>query len=149
MVKSVKHFKFYVLNSHVIALVPDVVVKLILTQQEFGTKRGKWVAKIQEYDMEIKPTKLDHGKGLCQLIADNKLIDEVVLENECMNQDLPKVLFVSTTDEWYSDLAYFLTYGECSAHISRNERQTLKLKAMNFVLWDNGLYKKGLDDNFL
>ncbi|XP_059078073.1 uncharacterized protein LOC131876648 [Cryptomeria japonica] len=67
MVKSVKHFIFYILNSHVIALVPNAVVKSILTQQEFGTKRGNWVAKIQEYDMEIKPTKLVHGKGYCWL----------------------------------------------------------------------------------
>lgn len=65
VVKVVKHFRFYIPNSHVTALVPDVVVKLIVTQQDFGTKRGNWVAKIQEYDMEIKPTKLVHGKGLC------------------------------------------------------------------------------------
>lgn len=83
------------------------------------------------------------------MIADNKSIDEVVLENEGMNQDLPKVLFVSTTNEWYSDLAYLLTYGDCPTHLSRKERRTLKLKAVNFVLWNNGLYKKGLDDNFL
>lgn len=149
MVKPVKHFRFYILNSHVIALVPDVVVKSIWMQQEFGTKRGNWVAKIKEYDMEIKPNKLVRGKGLCQLIADNKSIDEVVLENEGMNQDLPKVLIVNTTDEWYFDLAYLLTYGDYLAHQSHNERQTLKLKVVNFVLWDNGLYKKGLDDNFL
>ncbi|XP_059068490.1 uncharacterized protein LOC131858997 [Cryptomeria japonica] len=100
MVKAVKHFRFYILNSHVIALVPDVVVKSILTQKEFGTKRGNCVAKIQEYDMEIKPTNLVHGKG-------------------------------------------------CPAHLSRKEKRTLKLKVVNFVLWDNGLYKKGLDGNFL
>lgn len=99
--------------------------------------------------MEIKPTKLVGGKGICQLIADNKSIDEVVLENEGINQGLPHVLFVSTTDEWYSNLAYLLTYEDCPAHLSRKEKQTLKLKVENFVLWENGLYKKGLDGNFL
>ncbi|XP_059075410.1 uncharacterized protein LOC131875334 [Cryptomeria japonica] len=98
--------------------------------------------------MEIKPTKLVHGKGLCQLIADNKFDEEVVLKNEGMSEDLPKVLFVSTTDEWYSNLSYLLTYGECPSHLSCNEKCTLKLKEMNFVLWDNGLYKKGIDGNF-
>ncbi|XP_059066460.1 uncharacterized protein LOC131857761 [Cryptomeria japonica] len=99
--------------------------------------------------MEIKPTKLVRGKVLCQLIVDNKPNEEIVFENEGMTEDLPKVLFVSTTDEWYSDLAYFLAYGECPSHLSHNEKCTLKLKAVNFVLWDNGLYKKGIDGNFL
>lgn len=53
VVKAMKHFRFYKLNSHIIALVLDTTVKTILTQQEFGTKRGNWIAKIQEYDMEI------------------------------------------------------------------------------------------------
>lgn len=86
---------------------------------------------------------------MCQLIADSKLIDEVVFQNEGMNEDLPKVLFVNTTDEWYSDLAFLLTYGECPAHLPCKEKWTLNLKAVNFVLWDNGLYKKSLDGKFL
>lgn len=149
VVKEIKQFRFYIINSRVIALFPDTIVNSILTQEEFKTKRGNWVAKIQEHDMEIKPTKLVCGKGLCQLIIDNKSSDEVVLENEGMMNDLPKVLFVSTIDEWYSDLEYLLTYGECPTHVSCNERQKLKLKVVNFFLWDNGLYKKGLDGNLL
>lgn len=113
VVKSVKYFRFYILNSHTIVLVHDIVVKSILTQQDFGSKRGNWVAKIQEYDLEIKPTKLVHGKGLCQLMAENNLE-----ERQNVFYDLPKVLFVSTTDEWYSNIAYFLTYGECPTHLS-------------------------------
>lgn len=99
--------------------------------------------------MEIKPTKLVHGKGLYQLIVDNKSNEEIALENEGMTADLPKVLFVNTIDEWYSNLAYFLAYGEYPSHLLCNEKHNLKLKAINFVLWDNGLYKKGINGNFL
>lgn len=125
MVKALKHFRFYILNSHSISLVPNIVGNSILTQQEFGTKQGNWVAKIQEYDMEIKPTKLVHGKGLCQFIVDNKSNEEVVLENEGNSKGFPKVLFINATNEWYSDLSYLiLTYGECLSHLSRNEKCT-------------------------
>ena len=31
VVKAVKHFRFYILNSHIIALVPNTTVKTILT----------------------------------------------------------------------------------------------------------------------
>jgi len=58
LVKAIKDFKFYILYSHVIAYVPNVVVKDILTQEGIEDKRGKWIANILEYDIEIKPTKL-------------------------------------------------------------------------------------------
>jgi hypothetical protein len=32
-------------------------------------KRGKWIATILEYDIEIKPTKLIKGQGLAKLMA--------------------------------------------------------------------------------
>ncbi|XP_057849101.2 uncharacterized protein LOC131060021 [Cryptomeria japonica] len=140
IVKVVKYFKFYILNSHTLVLVPDTTVKSILTQQEFGTKRGNWIAKIQEYDLEIRPTKLVHGKDLYQLMTENgssHLCDKVDDISEC----LPTVLFVNTTNEWYSSISHFLTYGDCPSYLSYRERRNVKLKVANFVIWDNCLYK--------
>lgn len=34
-------------------------------------KRGKWIAKIQEYDLDIKPTKLVKGKGLAKMLTES------------------------------------------------------------------------------
>lgn len=46
--------------------VPKIAVKRILTQQDVGmNKRVTWVSKLQEYDIDIKPTKVVRGKGLC------------------------------------------------------------------------------------
>ncbi|KAH9326497.1 hypothetical protein KI387_006675, partial [Taxus chinensis] len=45
VVKAVKNFKYYILNSHTVVLVPDTAVKSILTQQELGSLRGNWIAK--------------------------------------------------------------------------------------------------------
>jgi hypothetical protein len=33
--------------------------------------RGRWIAKIQEYDLEIKPTKLIKGQGLARMLAES------------------------------------------------------------------------------
>ncbi|KAH9308751.1 hypothetical protein KI387_036662, partial [Taxus chinensis] len=60
---------------------------------------------IQEYDLDIKPTKLVRGRGLCQLIAENEPRDNS--EEEPVEENLPLVVFVSTTDEWYSDMPTF------------------------------------------
>ena len=34
-------------------------------------KRGKWIAKIQEYDFDIKPKKLVKGQGLAKLLTES------------------------------------------------------------------------------
>jgi hypothetical protein len=61
LVKAIKDFRVYILHSHTIAYIPNVVVKDILTQDNPNGRRGKWIVIILEYDIEIKPTKLIKG----------------------------------------------------------------------------------------
>ncbi|XP_057819195.2 uncharacterized protein LOC131032281 [Cryptomeria japonica] len=61
------------------------------------------------------------------------------------SEDLPKVLFISTIDEWYSNIDFFFTYGECPQHLSFKENRSIKLKAAKFVLWDTGFNKRAID----
>jgi hypothetical protein len=63
LVKEIKDFRVYILHSHTIAYVPNAVVKYILTQDNPDGRRGKWIAVILEYDIEIKPTKMIKGQG--------------------------------------------------------------------------------------
>ena len=66
-----KFFIIYVLHSKVIAYVPNAAIKDVLTQPDSEGKRGKWIAKIIEYDVDIRPTKLVKGQGLAKLLADS------------------------------------------------------------------------------
>ena len=61
LVKALKELKVYILYSHTIAYVPNNSVKDILTQLDPEGKRGKWIAVLLEYDLDIKPTKLIKG----------------------------------------------------------------------------------------
>ena len=70
LVKAIKDFTFYILYSHVIAYVPNSIIKDILTQEGLEGKRGKWIASILEYDIEIKPKKLIKGQGLAKLMSE-------------------------------------------------------------------------------
>ena len=72
LIKALKDFRVYILHSHTIAYVPNIMVKDILSQDIDG-KRGKWIAMILEYDLEIKPTKLIKGQSLAQLMAESNL----------------------------------------------------------------------------
>ena len=71
LVKALKDFKVYVLHSKVIAYVPSASVKDILIQPNIDGRRSKWIAKILEFDMEIKPTKLVKGKGLAKMMVES------------------------------------------------------------------------------
>lgn len=67
--KVAKHFRPYILKSHTKVIVPHPSVRSLLVQNEVGDKRRNWITTLQEYDMEIKPTKLVKGQGLCKLAA--------------------------------------------------------------------------------
>jgi hypothetical protein len=70
LVKALKSFRVYVLHSKIIAYVPSAVVKEILIQPDIDGRRSRWIAKILEFDLEIKPTKLIKGKGLAKLLVE-------------------------------------------------------------------------------
>ena len=52
------------------AYVPHPIVKEILKKQDNMDIRANWIAKIEEYDLEIQLTKLIREKGLAQLLAE-------------------------------------------------------------------------------
>lgn len=71
LVKALKDFIVYILHSHIIAFLPSVVVKDILTQTDLDRWRGKWIFVILEYDIEIKPTKIIKGQGLEKIMVES------------------------------------------------------------------------------
>jgi hypothetical protein len=70
MVKALKAFRTYVLHSKIIAYVPTISVKDILVQPDSDGRRGQWLAKVKEFDLEVKPAKLVKGQGLAKLLAE-------------------------------------------------------------------------------
>ena len=45
-------------------------MKDVLVQPGIDGKRSKWIAKMVEFDIEIKPIKLVRGQGLAKLLAE-------------------------------------------------------------------------------
>lgn len=73
LVKALKHFRVYVIHSHIFSFVPNAIVRDILTQAYPDGKRSKWTTTLLEYDLEIKPTKLVKGQGLEKLMTQSNL----------------------------------------------------------------------------
>ena len=70
LIKSLKAFRVYILHSKIIAYVPSVAIKDVLTQLDADGKREKWIAKMIEFNIELKSTKLVRGQGLTKLLAE-------------------------------------------------------------------------------
>jgi hypothetical protein len=114
--KSLKSFRFYALHSRVIAYVPSTSVKETLIQPDIDGKRSKWIAKILEFDLEIKPTKLVKGQGLAKLLVESNCSSlGVNFINSCSeNQqaeltDKGSQVTPTLADcSWYKDIIFFL-----------------------------------------
>jgi hypothetical protein len=91
LVKSLKHFRVFIGYSKVIGYVPISAVKDVLSQVEGLGSRGRWVSKIQEYDLEIKPTKLIKGQGLAKMLTES-------------NEKALGMVFQINNEEWHPNL---------------------------------------------
>eukprot|EP00253_Pinus_taeda_P022815 PITA_22815 len=136
LVKSLKHFKTYVGYSKIIAIVPHSAVKNILTQTDFLGTRARWVTKIQEYDLEIRPTKLVKDQGLAQMLTEG---NEKTLGLFCLSDlSLPELQRLGE-HEWYKDIVYYLMNLACPNHLAAHKRRALRLKATKYCLMKDGL----------
>eukprot|EP00253_Pinus_taeda_P019901 PITA_19901 len=146
LVKAIKDFRIYNLYSHVIAYVPNTVVKDILTQEGLEGKRGKWIASILEYDIEIKPTKLIKGQGLAKLMSEtnfqaldiNQLDDEPELAT-------PQISETFMQSPWYADICFVLLNLCAPPGLSRTKKRFLRMKSSNFCVLYGALFWKNYE----
>lgn len=139
LVKALKDFRVYILHSHIIAYVPSAAIKDVLVQENPEGRRGKWIAALLEYDVEIKPTKLIKGQGLAKLMAetnlqvlDINLIAAMTDEDEESTPVQVSNMFLSSP--WHVDLLYVLQNLSSPPGMPRNKSRTLKLKAAKFCI---------------
>eukprot|EP01018_Ginkgo_biloba_P033329 Gb_18650 [translate_table: standard] len=70
LIKAVKKFRHYILHNKVHAIILDPSVKSMLGQNELGERRGKWMSKLQEFDIVLEPARIVRGQGLAKTIAE-------------------------------------------------------------------------------
>ena len=85
-------------------------IRNFLVQKDLGEKRAPWMTALQEYDLEIKPSTVVKGQGLCKLAAkaahlpnnnSKAIIDEFLLTREIY-------LYPPPQDSWYTDIRTLL-----------------------------------------
>ena len=151
LVKALKDFRVYILHSHIIAFVPHTVVKDILIQYRDG-KRGKWIATILEYDLEIRPTKLVKGQGLEKIMVESNFqaldINMVDVLEEMEESDATFIKETFLNSPWYADIVYVLLYLNAPPSLTKTKARFLKKKSLSFCILDGVLYWKKCCWNF-
>jgi hypothetical protein len=152
LVKSLKAFRVYILQAKVIAFVPTSSVKDVLVQPDIDGKRSKWIARLIEFDVEVKPTKLVKGQGLAKLLAEEncRLLEinlmsinaENVQSSENKEGEEMQVSAHLADCKWYSHIIHFLQTLSVPSDLTKTQRRALKLKAINFCINDNLLFWK-------
>ena len=148
LVKALKYFRVYILHSHIIAYVPNIVVNDILSQDLDG-KLGKRIIVILEYYLEIEPTKLIKGQGLAQLMAESNLqaldINMVDALDEHEGLPAPTIEEQFQNSPWYAEILYVLTNINAPPDLSKTTARFLKLKARNYFILNECLYWKSVN----
>ena len=130
LVKSLKHFRTYVGYSKIIGYVTHAAVKDIMSQQDCLGNRGKWVSKIQEYDLEIKPTKLIKGQGLANMLTQgNEKALGIICQNSDPTQSVSDELQRLEQHPWYTDIIFFLRNLTCPDHLLGHTEKSIKVKS--------------------
>ena len=74
-----------------------------MSQQDCLGIKGKWVSKIQEYNLEIKPTKLIKGQGLSKMLTQgNEKALGIICQKSGLEQSVSDELQRLEQHPWYT-----------------------------------------------
>eukprot|EP00253_Pinus_taeda_P010308 PITA_10308 len=116
--KAVKYFRPFLLKNHTKVIVPFPA----------------------EYDLEIKPANIVRGQGFCKMLAGASQISENSYEEV-------QVCEVSLNDaeSLCVDIIYFLKNGYAPTHLDHTKKRALRLKAKQYQLINDILFRKNYD----
>jgi len=152
LIKSLKAFRICILHSKIIAYVLYASIKDVLMQPDADGRRAKWIARLIEFSIELKPTKLVRDQGLARLMA----------EENCKTLDINLINTISekggqaeetaeprrhwslaenlASCDWYFVIAQFLLKLEVPPGFSSSQARTIKLRVAKYCIHENMLY---------
>lgn len=139
LVWAVKKFWHYILRSKVHVIILDQAVKSLLMQSELGERWGKWMAILQEYDLEMQPMKIVQCRGLSRAMA------EETPRIECQTYTVDSI----TQDTWHTDLVYLLLNNKCLEGLPSHKCHTLQMKSAHFMIKNSALYRRNYEGVYL
>lgn len=149
-----KDFRIYIFHSKIIAYVPSAAIKDVLTQPDADGIRAKWIEKLIEFNIELKPTKLVRGQGLAKLLVEENCrsldidflctiveIGQTDEEEEAAEPDRKQLVAKNLAScDWYSAIINFLLKLEIFSGLTQSQARTIKLRVAKYYISENFLY---------
>eukprot|EP00253_Pinus_taeda_P019263 PITA_19263 len=142
--KAIKYFRPFLLKTHTKVIVPFPAVRNLLIQKDVGEKRANWITALQEYDLEIKPASIVRGQGFCKMLAGASHIPKSSSE-EVQTYEVS----LNDIEYLYADTIYYLKNGYAPAHLDHTKKRAQRLKAKQYQLIDDVLFKRNYDSVLL
>eukprot|EP00253_Pinus_taeda_P026101 PITA_26101 len=116
----------------------DMTITMLL-----GGKYSKWIAILQEFDLEFKKSKSKKALVFAELPCDlpsssNDATSEEVIVDE-------NLFLISSSDLWYGDIIIYLQTQTYRSNTSRFEQRHIRYQAKNYVIVSDTLYRRGID----
>lgn len=147
LVKALNEFRMYVLQLEITTFVPMTTFKDILVQGDKEGKRGGRIEKIQEYELEIKPTNLIKGQGFlsepkCQALGINLIIEEGRPEDHQsgIKTSKKKIYAKYEGSPWYKNIVHYLLFLRCPLGLDKSKYQSLRLQVQKYIISNGLLY---------
>ena len=124
------------------------MVKEILTQDDPDGKRGKWIATLLDYYIEMRPTKWMKGQGLEKLMAQSNfdcLEMNLIAEISELSEEDEELIPIEENfilSEWYKDIIFVLHHHRAPSDLTKSKASFLKLKSLRYCIVDKNLYWK-------
>jgi len=153
LVKDLKDLRDYAFHSKILDCVPTIVIKDILIYPDSEGRRGKWIAKIQEYDVDIKPKKLVKGEGLAKLLIESncKSLGMNVFSSDLLSAKLEvvetqepplKVNSKFSQFDWYKDIIFYLQNLMFQLACTWPKIDLSNLRISNIASWEKTCFGK-------
>ena len=146
MFKSIKYFRPFLLKTHKKVIVPFSVVRQLIIQREIGEERANSVTTLEEYDLDIKPTKIVKGQGFCRLLVGPSNIQEHEDSNSI--EEINEISIINPESQ-YADLLFYLKNGYAPSNLNHTKKRSLRLKAKQYQIVNNVLFRMNYDSVLL
>eukprot|EP00253_Pinus_taeda_P021009 PITA_21009 len=114
-----------------------------LTDWLLGGKYSKWIAILQEFDLELKKSKSKKALVFAELLCDlPSSSNDATSEEEIMDENL---FLISSSNLWYGDIIIYLQTQTYRYNTSRSEQRRIRYQAKDYVIVGDTLYHRGID----
>jgi len=115
----------------------------ILSRQLLGGKYSKWIAILQEFDLEFVKSKSKKALVFAELLCDlPSSSNDETSEETIVDESL---FLISSSNSWYGDIIIYLQNQKYRPNTSRSEQKRIRYQSKDYMIVGTTLYRRGVD----